>query len=150
MKSLEAETDAALKEHARQKALTREEQIADPITLCDRLRGRYNIPIADGGGPINGSMTYTSNHTTPPIQHAAAARIEALEAALAKHTGSLPRWRHVRRGTEYTEIGRAELQVATDLPIDGEDLVIYRGGDGKLWVRAEYEFEDGRFERIEP
>lgn len=58
----------------------RETEIADPLTLCDRLRGIYNIPINDGLGPIDGSMVFTREFRTPPIQYAAAARIEALEA----------------------------------------------------------------------
>jgi hypothetical protein len=59
-------------------------------------------------------------------------------------------WRHIKRGTLYTEIGRAELQIATLDLVDGSFLVIYRGEDGKLWARQEDEFEDGRFEEVKP
>ena len=55
-------------------------------------------------------------------------------------------WRHVKRGTLYTEIGRAELQDATGSVVEGCSLVVYRGTDGRLWARQEDEFEDGRFE----
>ncbi len=58
------------------------------------------------------------------------------------------RWRHLKRGTEYTEIGRAQLQVASSDPVEGSELVIYRGDDGKLWARETGEFEDGRFEPL--
>ena len=58
------------------------------------------------------------------------------------------RWRHVKRGTIYTEIGRGELQIATLDVVDGSAIVIYRGDDGRLWVREECEFEDGRFEDV--
>jgi hypothetical protein len=58
------------------------------------------------------------------------------------------KWRHVKRGTEYVEIGRAELQMNFDGLVDGSSMVVYRGDDGKLWVREEGEFEDGRFERV--
>lgn len=57
------------------------------------------------------------------------------------------RWRHLKRGSTCTEIGRAELQAA-DPVVEGATLVVYREADGKLWSRPEPEFEDGRFERI--
>lgn len=59
------------------------------------------------------------------------------------------RWRHKKRGTVYEEIGRAELQMSQDMLVDGSSMVVYRGDDGKLWVRWEEEFEDGRFEECD-
>lgn len=59
-------------------------------------------------------------------------------------------WRHLKRGTVYVEIGRAELQMSQDMLVDGSSMVVYRGDDGKLWVRREEEFEDGRFEEVQP
>jgi hypothetical protein len=58
-------------------------------------------------------------------------------------------WRHKKRGTTYEEIGRGELQMASDV-VDGSEMVIYRGEDGRLWVREVSEFEDGRFEKVQP
>lgn len=60
-----------------------------------------------------------------------------------------PRWKHVRRGSSYTEICRAELQASRDV-VAGLTMVVYRGDNGKYWVRHEDEFEDGRFEPISP
>ena len=83
------------------------------------------------------------------------ARVEAIEARrLAAQSGGSPagvaRWWHVKRGTTYEEVGRAELQksgVSYTL-IEGDKLVIYRGQDGKLWARDAQEFDDGRFARL--
>lgn len=57
------------------------------------------------------------------------------------------RWRHLKRGSEYYEIGRAKLQSGKTLS-EGESLVVYIAFDGTLWARPETEFEDGRFERV--
>lgn len=58
------------------------------------------------------------------------------------------RWRHKKRGTIYTEVCRAELRAATRNPEEGELMIVYRGEDGNVWVRAAGEFKDGRFEVI--
>ncbi len=76
---------------------------------------------------------------------------QALEAAAAWRAknggGAQRRWRHVKRGTEYAEIGRGKLQ--TDTPLsDYAELVVYQCDDGAIWVRPVTEFEDGRFVEI--
>lgn len=76
----------------------------------------------------------------------ATAVIAAL-AAVGQDTRS--QYRHVKRGTTYTVIGEAELQMSADDLCDGALMVVYRGDDGKLWVRSHNEFHDGRFEAIE-
>ena len=52
--------------------------IADPTTICARLRGIYTVPINDGAGLLNGKDTFTRTFDTPPIQQAAANLIETL------------------------------------------------------------------------
>lgn len=57
------------------------------------------------------------------------------------------RWRHVKRGSTYTEIGRGKLQDGDAGGLsNNQEMVIYRSDeDGSLWCRAVDEFEDGRF-----
>lgn len=52
------------------------------LHLVDRLRGQYHLPVNDGCGPLNGSMTFSREFETPPIQHEAAAEIERLTGIL--------------------------------------------------------------------
>jgi hypothetical protein len=60
------------------------------------------------------------------------------------------RWRHEKRGTLYTELGRARLQCAGAVLSDDEPMVVYVDDDGQMWVRSEREFMDGRFVPAEP
>lgn len=43
------------------------------------------------------------------------------------------------KGGVYIVIGEAKHSTS------GEELIIYRGGDGELWARPKAEFLDGRF-----
>lgn len=52
--------------------------------LVSRLRGNYSIPINDGGGPIDGKMTFDRSFAVPPIQLEAAEEIYRLRSALIK------------------------------------------------------------------
>jgi hypothetical protein len=79
--------------------------------------------------------------------------------------GWRPTHRHVKRGSEYMLVGFGKMQTSNWMdeqwshepqsgnppqrtldPVDMREVAIYRGEDGKLWVRPREEFEDGRFE----
>lgn len=59
-----------------------------------------------------------------------------------------PTHQHIRRGGFYTELARGQLQ--SDRPVnDMEELVTYRGEDGRIWYRVPSEFDDlARFKRV--
>lgn len=60
-------------------------------------------------------------------------------------------WRHLKRGSTYQEIGRGELQLSSErVLVEGDRFVAYKSEDNRLWFRYESEFDDGRFELIEP
>ena len=62
----------------------------------------------------------------------------------------MTKWKHKKRGTVYEEVGRAGFQCSDIESLDDNDvMVVYRGDDGRLWVRPEWEFLDGRFERVD-
>ena len=57
-------------------------------------------------------------------------------------------WKHVKRGSVYTEIGRGKIQ--TDTPLqDYDEVVVYQDSEESIWVRPVSEFEDGRFVAID-
>jgi len=60
------------------------------------------------------------------------------------------RWRHKKRGSEYVVVdGMAEVQVSEGRELtDYECVVVYKGTDGRHWVRPRAEFFDGRFEPL--
>ncbi len=55
-----------------------------------------------------------------------------------------PTHRHRKRGTLYQLIGDAVMQCEEEV-FDNKRLTLYRGEDGKYWVRPPSEFNDGRF-----
>ena len=65
--------------------------------------------------------------------------------AVQPDDATVERYRHKKRGTVYEVIGEAELQTNTDNLVDGSQMMVYRGEDGKLWCRHYDEFHDGRF-----
>jgi hypothetical protein len=58
------------------------------------------------------------------------------------------KYRHKVTKGEYSMVGTAKLQTGPPLT-DMAEVVVYRGEDGRLWVRRAEEFDD-RFERVKP
>lgn len=70
-----------------------------------------------------------------------------------------PTHRHIKRGTLYEAIGVAKVQISSAHPkarstetrilLEWDEVVVYRGEDGQLWVRPVDEFHrQGRFEEV--
>ena len=59
------------------------------------------------------------------------------------------KFRHLKRGSIYVKVGVAGLQCTSPV-VEGVPMVVYKSiEDGRLWVRPEEEFLDGRFEKID-
>ncbi|PYE86890.1 DUF1653 domain-containing protein [Phyllobacterium leguminum] len=65
------------------------------------------------------------------------------------HDNFVPTHLHRKRGSTYQVTGIALVQTDSGLR-DMDAVVLYRGEDGRLWVRGVEEFIDGRFEPIDP
>lgn len=61
---------------------------------------------------------------------------------------ALPRYKHLKRGTTYSVLGRFEVQASTPI-IEGQWVVAYQCDNGSKWTRSEAEFFDGRFVRLD-
>ena len=71
----------------------------------------------------------------------------SLTTTYAPALPSETRWRHRKRGSVYTQVGVASVQ--STVPIgEPDDLLIYRGEDGRLWARPLREFLE-RFDPVE-
>lgn len=57
-------------------------------------------------------------------------------------------WRHHERGGTYGVLSRATVQASTRPLEDGDEVYVYDGDMGRLWVRRPEEFHDGRFEPL--
>lgn len=57
-------------------------------------------------------------------------------------------WRHVASRKRYGVLERATVQASTRPLEDGDEVFIYDGDMGRLWVRRPDEFLDGRFEPL--
>lgn len=57
---------------------------------------------------------------------------------------------HVKRKSCYLKIGVGVVQNSSGIPlIEGDEVAVYQDDRGRLWVRRDTEFEDGRFKTID-
>jgi len=110
-----------------------------PREATDHMRGKL---FATFTGFISNRTPLTGDQMTDALNLV----WRDLLAAAPKAPAAGKKWRHKKRGTTYTEIGRGKLQSTGHM--DMRDCVIYQGEDGAFWIRPTDEFEDGRFEPL--
>lgn len=78
--------------------------------------------------------------------------LDALSALPVPDDGWRPTHRHMGRGTSYQVVAEGYLQTTALIgtAADDEHVTLYRGEDGRWWVRPTDEFNDGRFEPLPP
>jgi hypothetical protein len=96
--------------------------------------------------PVQVFTPYFNEWETYPLGLGVYLRDEDLEGV---ETVSFPvtRWHHISRNSDYKALGVASVQAGVPI-VEGDSVMVYVGEDGKLWVRPEYEFNDGRFQKI--
>lgn len=82
-----------------------------------------------------------------PTKHAFHVQAEKLirEAVLLLPQGG--KYRHKKRGSEYTSLGALTVQAAKPI-VEGDMMIAYVDDAGCMWGRPIDEFNDGRFEEI--
>jgi hypothetical protein len=118
----------------------------------EAARAPYAWAVERPTDPTFPRVCWTKEVADALVQHvnvAPPATVMPLYVGAAQGKPGPFRWRHKKRGSTYVEIGRGNLQIATD-PVEEDDrVVIYQSeADGRLWVRGESEFQDGRFEAL--
>lgn len=93
------------------------------------------------------TMPHAIAHRSPigahePPQGAAAHPTSTGAAATARANTSSGLVRHRKSGKLFAELHRGALRV------DGTPMVVYRGEDGRIWVRPAAQFDDGRYEPV--
>lgn len=58
-----------------------------------------------------------------------------------------PTHHHIKSGGDYEVIGTATMQCARTVP-DETLMIVYQDKNGRMFVRAQYEFNDGRFTKV--
>lgn len=96
--------------------------------------------------PVQVFTPYSNEWGSYPLGVDVYLRDEDLEGV---ETMSFPvtRWHHVSRNSDYKSLGVASVQTSTPI-VEGDSVMVYVGEDGKLWVRPESEFNDGRFQKL--
>jgi hypothetical protein len=74
------------------------------------------------------------------------ARWDALQVANGRKAS---RWRSKSSQLVYSELCRGKLELTYNRAlIEGDRVVVYQSEDGKIYLRPEVEFDDGRYEAM--
>lgn len=103
------------------------------------------VKIAEGVLAAEGNLYSADARSRAQIEVATHnAFLETLRAAQRDLVDAHPQWRHLKRGSIYSEVGVVTIQAEQPV-VDDTVLVLYRGVDGAWFARPPAEFRDGRF-----
>lgn len=108
--------------------------------------GRLRL-VAPGDGVAGARFVEITRQGVTLTVAAGSAALGSLWSLLSGFLPRLARARHRKRGTVYDLVfPSASVQAETPI-VEGDEVVVYVGEDGRPWVRKVDEFQDGRFEK---
>lgn len=134
---------------SRLKILSREQRLNDALrTLIDQMKtlaqhANIETGVCCCGSEMEGHSVYDGHGPRDEGEYYFTSCITAAEEAL--HESEPILFRHLKSRGVYEVLGTGTVQTARPLG-DDDHVVVYKGEDGRLWVRDFQEFHDGRFE----
>lgn len=93
------------------------------LDLVDRLEGNYHLPVNDGAGPLNGSMTFSRTFPVPPIHKEAAAEIRKMRAEIAAAATQNERLREALEAVDGEVVLTGHLKEIVDEALGDEQTL---------------------------